>query len=80
MCRSDGLLCRFLHPVKRRDLERGLVDELFGLVLLRALQSDDERDTKAELVGSLDDALGDDIATHYPAEDVDEDGLDAFYC
>ena len=46
-----------LEPKQRRDAR-------LGLLLLRALQSDDERDLELELGRGGDDALGDDVAAH----------------
>lgn len=43
------------------DLEARLSDHLLGLLVGRALEADDERDRKLELLGRLDDALGDDL-------------------
>ncbi len=40
------------------------------------LKPDDDRKRKVELLGGIDDALGDNVALHDAPEDVDEDGLD----
>ena len=40
------------------------------------LKPDDDRKRKVELLGGVDDALGDNVALHDASEDVDEDGLD----
>lgn len=39
------------------------------------LQSADDGDLEVEILGGLDDSLGDDVATHDASEDVDEDGV-----
>jgi len=41
-----------------------------------AFEADDEGDAEFDGLGGVDDALGDDVAFHDAAEDVDEDGLD----
>ena len=40
------------------------------------LKPDDDRKRKVELLGGVDDALGDNVALHDASEDIDEDGLD----
>ena len=40
------------------------------------LKPDDDRKRKIELLGGVDDALGNNVALHDASEDVDEDGLD----
>jgi hypothetical protein len=40
------------------------------------LEPDDDRKRKVELLGGVDDTLGNDVALHDASEDVDEDGLD----
>ena len=43
---------------------------------VRPFESDDEGDFEADGFGGVDDALGDDVAAHDAAEDVDEDAFD----
>ena len=52
-----------LEPKQRRDAR-------LGLLFLRALQSDDERNLELELGCGGDDALGDDVAAHDLARSV----------
>jgi hypothetical protein len=40
------------------------------------LEPDDDRKGEVELLGGVDDALGDNVALHDAAKDIDEDGLD----
>ena len=49
---------------------------LFGFFLLRALESNDQWDAKAKLLGSADNTFGNVITSHDASKDVDEDTLD----
>lgn len=49
---------------------------LLRLWLLRALEADDQGHLERQLLGSIDDTLGNVIAAHDASEDVDEDALD----
>ena len=49
--------------------------DLLTEVHVGPFQSDHERHGKVDLAGRGDDALGDDVAPHYAAEDVDEDAF-----
>ena len=54
----------------------GFVEDLLAEFDVRALKPDDERDLEADLLDRGDHALGDDVAAHDAAEDVDEDAFD----
>ncbi|KAI3487620.1 hypothetical protein L1887_48401 [Cichorium endivia] len=71
----DGLGGGLVEAVKGKDLEVGVLDEFFCLLLVRALQTHDERDGHVEFLGGLDDALCDLLARDNAAKDVDKDAL-----
>lgn len=55
------------EPIKGEavsGLSQDAQDVRLGFLLLRALQSDDERDAELQLLCRLDDTLSDEIATH----------------
>lgn len=49
---------------------------LFCFGLLRALESNDQWDAEAELLGGADNTLGNVITSHDASKDVDENTLD----
>lgn len=49
---------------------------LFGLLLLGALETDNQGNGHRQFLRGLDNTLSNVIATHDAAEDVDEDALD----
>src|SRR3546814_9099642 len=55
------------------DLAR---EDVLALLDVRALETDDERNREVHFLRRGDDALGDDVALHDAAEDVDEDAFD----
>mmetsp|Transcript_34497 Transcript_34497/g.116965 ORF Transcript_34497/g.116965 Transcript_34497/m.116965 type:complete len:226 (+) Transcript_34497:27-704(+) len=73
---GDGLLRRVVEVVGGRDVEAALVDDLLAELDVRALEAHDQGDLEADLLDAGDDALGDDVALHDAAEDVDEERLD----
>src|SRR5215471_3788926 len=60
----------------RGDFEPGVAQDLFPQLDVGSLQTHHDRNRQAHLGDRRDDALGDDVAPHDAAEDVDEDGLD----
>uniref|UniRef100_A0A0N5A4I4 NAD-specific glutamate dehydrogenase n=1 Tax=Parastrongyloides trichosuri TaxID=131310 RepID=A0A0N5A4I4_PARTI len=56
--------------------EDGHVSDLLAQLGVRAFQTHDQRHLQAHFLHRSDDALGDDVALHDAAEDVDEDALD----
>ena len=51
------------------------VDDLLAEIDIGALEPHDQRHGEAHLLHRRDDALGDDVAAHDAAEDVDENAL-----
>src|SRR5262245_61267645 len=84
---STAMLCRLLYRladlsvrvrevVGREDRETRLGEDLLAEADIGALEAHHQRDMEADLARRGDDALGDDVAAHDAAEDVDEDALD----
>src|SRR5436190_3974835 len=48
---------------------------VLALLDVGAFQTDDQRHAERNLLGRLDNAFGDDVAAHDPAEDIDQDAL-----
>mmetsp|Transcript_25050 Transcript_25050/g.48641 ORF Transcript_25050/g.48641 Transcript_25050/m.48641 type:complete len:360 (-) Transcript_25050:338-1417(-) len=75
---GDGLLSGIVQVVGGDDArEARSLDDLFAQIDVRALEAHDERDLEANFLDRTHDTLGNDVALHDAAEDVDEDGLDA---
>src|SRR5512142_567834 len=60
----------------RGDLETRLPQDLLPFVDVRPLEADDDGDLEPHLLHRGHDAVGDDVAAHDAAEDVDEDRAD----
>ena len=76
---SVGLrdLCRGVAEVVRDgDLDPGIAEDLRALLGVRTGHPHDDGHVDVDLVVRGDDAVREDIAAEYPAEDVDEDLLD----
>src|SRR5262245_48047725 len=76
----DGGACRLEHGWPRRQLRVGdarIGEDLTALLGVGAVEPDDDRRPQLDSAHRLDDALGDLLAARDPAEDVDEDRLDA---
>src|SRR5688500_570734 len=71
----DDLFGRIRKIVRRDDVQPGVADDLLAEIDVRALQPDHERDLQPNLLHRGENALGDDVAAHDAAEDVDEDAL-----
>ena len=72
----DSLRGCLIEAVKGKDLEARVAEDLLGLLLLGALETDNKGNLELELLGRLDDTLGDDVAAHDTTEDVHKDRLD----
>src|SRR3989338_10045616 len=60
------------------DLKTGTLEKFTAFFYARAFKTDNERDLKLNLAGGLDHTLGDHIAFHDTAEDVEEDRAHPF--
>mmetsp|Transcript_126631 Transcript_126631/g.394230 ORF Transcript_126631/g.394230 Transcript_126631/m.394230 type:complete len:259 (-) Transcript_126631:538-1314(-) len=72
----DRLLGGLREVAHGNDREAALLDNLHALLYVGADQPDDQRLGKSDLLHGVDHAVGDDVAAHDAAEDVDEDRLD----
>src|SRR5262249_27713707 len=68
----DDLRRRVGEPVGRRDLEARLPQDGLALVHVGSLEAHDDGNREPHLAHGGDDTLGDDVAAHDAAEDVDE--------
>src|SRR5262245_51609495 len=71
--RGDHALAGLAQRLGRCDVELRLGEDTPALLGVRALQPHDERHLDRELLRRGDDPLGDQVAAHDAAEDVDED-------
>src|SRR6516164_6111050 len=58
------------------DIEPRFQEKRLSFLYLAAVHSDDDGERAVDLVCSLDDSLGYDVAAHDAAENVDEDPFD----
>ena len=72
----QDLLGAVLHVVCADEVEARLVEDLLAQLHVGSLEPHHERHLETDLAHRLDDAGGDHVAPHDPAEDVDEDALD----
>src|SRR5690606_26430251 len=75
----DGRNCLFgrvIEVIGRRDGQPGTGQQFATFFDIGALQTDDHGNRQADFLDRGDDALGDQVATHDAAENVDQDGLD----
>src|SRR5579863_7563960 len=70
--RIDDLLRRIVEIVRRNDVEAGLADDPLAEVDVGPFQAHDKRNLKANLLHSGDHPLGDDVAAHDAAKNIDE--------
>src|SRR5690606_9420804 len=71
--RRDRLAGRIVEVVCRGDREARPGEQFAALLDVGALQAHDHGDRQADLLDRRDDALGDEVAAHDAAEDVDQD-------
>src|SRR5205085_1120887 len=71
--RRDHLLRRVPHAVRGDQRQARLGEDLLAQVDVRPFEADDDGDGQSDLARRADHALGDAVAAHDPAEDVDED-------
>src|SRR3981081_2821186 len=69
----DDLLGGIVEIVSRQHVEAGLADDLLAGFDIGALQPHHQRHLQADFLHRRDHALGDDIAFHDAAENVDKD-------
>src|SRR5687767_373681 len=72
---GDDLLRRVAEIVGGDDRQPAGGEDVLALLHVGALEADDQRHVQLDLPSGRDDALGDDVAAHDAAEDVDEDAL-----
>lgn len=65
-----------LQVVNREDLHAGVVDQSVGLLHVGTLQTSNDGDLEVERLDGVDKTVGNSIASHNTAKDVDEDGSD----
>ncbi len=73
--RFHDLLGTVLEVVGGDHGQAGAGDDLLALLDIGALEAHHQRNLQADLLDRGDHALGDDVAAHDAAEDVDEDAL-----
>src|SRR4051812_9668610 len=73
--RRDDLLRAVEHVLGGLDRKPAVSEDLFAELHVGALEAHDERHLETEILRRRDDAFGDDVALHDPAEDVHEDAL-----
>src|SRR3954466_9185325 len=69
---GDDLLRAIRHRVGELNVEAALSQDLLTELDVRAFEPYDQRHLEPEIFGSRDHALGDHVAFHDAAEDVDE--------
>src|SRR5690348_98791 len=74
-CRSDGLLGGVVQVVRGRDLEARVAQQLAALLDIGTFEPHHHRNLQAHFLDRRDDAFGDQVATHDPAENVDQDAI-----
>src|ERR1700712_903741 len=67
----DDLLRGVVEIVRRQHVETGLADDLLAGVDIGAFEPHDQRHFQADFLHRSDYALGNDVAFHDAAEDVD---------
>ena len=72
---GDDLLGGVAKIVGGDDRQAAHRQDVLALLDVGALEADDQRHRQIDFPGGLDDALGDDVAAHDAAEDVDQDAL-----
>src|SRR6185437_4072626 len=72
----DDLLGAVRQVVGGDDVETALVDDFLAEFDVGAFQPHYQRHLQADFLHRGDDALGDDVAAHDAAEDVDQDAFD----
>ncbi len=72
----DDLLRGVAETVRGNDIQPGLGENRLALIDVGALQTHHQGDVDVELLGRRHDALGNGVAAHDAAEDVDQDALD----
>lgn len=65
-----------LQVVNREDLHAGVVDQSVGLLHVGTLQTSNDGNLEVKRLDGVDETVGNSIASHDTAEDVDEDGSD----
>ena len=73
--RLHDLLRGVVEIVGRGHVEIGLGDDLLALLDIGAFEPHHQRHLQADFLHRRDDALGDDVALHDAAEDVDQNAL-----
>src|SRR5271166_4790842 len=74
--RSHHLLRRVGEVLGRKNRQSGLLQDPLAEIDVGAFEANDERDVQIDLARRGNDTLGDDVAAHDPAEDVDQDPFD----
>src|SRR5215203_5880989 len=72
---GDDLLRRVAKVVGGNDRKPAHRQYVLALLDVRALEANHQRNPEVHFARRLDNALGNDVAAHDPAEDVDEDAL-----
>src|SRR5262245_55691550 len=73
---GDDLLWRVVAIVGRDHVEAAVAKDRLAFLDVRAFEPDHQRHLKADFLHRRHHTLGDDIAAHDAAEDVDQDAFD----
>src|SRR5580700_6241542 len=73
--RRYDLVRRVVEVVRRNHVETRVADDLLAEIHIRALEAHDQRNLKANFLHRGDDALGDYVAPHDAAKNIDENAL-----
>ena len=74
--RGDDLLGGVVEVVGRDDVQAAVVDDLLAELGIGAFEPHHQRHLQPDFLDRGDHALGDDVALHDAAEDVDQDAFD----
>ena len=70
-------MCGVGYIGRRCEFESGFGEEFAAGVNICALETHDERDREVDGFHGIDDALGDDVALHNPAKNIDQNRFHA---
>src|ERR1700731_678199 len=71
----DDFLRGIVEIIRRQHVEAGFADDLLAGIDIGAFETHHQRHLEADFLHRGDDALGNDVAFHDAAEDVDQDAL-----
>ena len=74
--RRDDLLCGIEDVVGGNEREAAFGESLLASLDVVAFETNDERNADVGFAGGIDDPMGDDVAVHDAAENIDQDAFD----